>query len=154
MKQQQLIFSQTHPKEMAIHCITTETTTLVDQFAQNCINQTITINIVYIIASWTLRLMGPLHQWRLRHSGSSDLARVFDYDLYCRTWAGLLCIVVPSPISLIKLVNSGFFHWTLLLFIHFRSMSGLCRWPESKSIVCGKRVLSTLFARALLGIIR
>jgi len=25
------------------------------------------------------------YQWRLRHSGSSSLARVFDYDLYCRT---------------------------------------------------------------------
>jgi len=40
--------------------------------------------------------IGP-DQWRLRHSG---LARVFNYDLHCRTWACFLCLFVPSPTSL------------------------------------------------------
>jgi len=36
-------------------------------------------------------------QYRLRHTGSSGLARVFDYDLYPKTQDCLLCIYVPSP---------------------------------------------------------
>jgi len=47
-------------------------------------------------------------QWRFRYSG---LTRVFDYTLYCRTRAGLLCMFVPTPTSLINVVNSGSFHW-------------------------------------------
>jgi len=61
-------------------------------------------------------------QWRHRHSGS---ARVFDYDLYCRTWACLLCTFVPPLTSLIKVVNSDSFNRALSVFIHFRFMSGL-----------------------------
>jgi len=37
-------------------------------------------------------------------SGDSGTARVFDYALYCRTWACLLCIFVPPPTSLIKVI--------------------------------------------------
>jgi len=36
-------------------------------------------------------------QWRLRHTGSSGLTRVFDYELYQRTQACLLCIFVSPP---------------------------------------------------------
>jgi len=50
-------------------------------------------------------------KWRLRHSGSSGLFRVFDYSLHCRTWACLLCIFVLPPTSLIKVVTSGSLHW-------------------------------------------
>ena len=34
-------------------------------------------------------------QWWLRYTGSSNLAGVFDYDLYHRTRACMLCIFVP-----------------------------------------------------------
>jgi len=74
-------------------------------------------------------------QWRLRHTGSSGLARVFDYGLSRRTQACLLCIFVPPPtVPLNWVVNSGSFLWALSLFICFHSMSDLsrscCRWPE------------------------
>jgi len=36
-------------------------------------------------------------QWLLWHTGSWGFARVFDYDLYRRTQAWLLCMFVPSP---------------------------------------------------------
>jgi len=56
-------------------------------------------------------------QWRLQRWGS---ARVFDYCLYCRTRACLLCMFVPPTTSLIKVVNSGSLHWALSVFIYFR----------------------------------
>ena len=34
-------------------------------------------------------------KWRLRHTGTSGFARVFDYDLHRRTRACLLCTLVP-----------------------------------------------------------
>jgi len=78
-------------------------------------------------------------QWRLRHSGSSRLIRVFEYDLHGTTLACLLCMFVPPPTSLIKVVNEEFFHLALSLLIYFRSTSDLsrscCRWPESKNTV-------------------
>jgi len=46
-------------------------------------------------------------QWRLRHTGSSSLARVLDYDLYLRTRACLVCIFEPLP----KVLS----HFTMLL---------------------------------------
>jgi len=36
-------------------------------------------------------------QWRFRHTGSSVLARVFDYDSYRGTQACLLCTFVTLP---------------------------------------------------------
>ena len=52
-------------------------------------------------------------QWRLRHTGS---ARVFDYALYRRTQARLLCIFAPPPtVPLQKVVNSDSFLWTVSL---------------------------------------
>jgi len=36
-------------------------------------------------------------RWLLRHTGSSGLAHVFDYDLYRRTQACLLCMFMPPP---------------------------------------------------------
>ena len=75
-------------------------------------------------------------QWRLRHWGSSGIARAFNYDLHCWTRACLLCRFVLPPVSLVKVVNWGSFNWVLSLIIYFRSMSGLsrscCRWPEEK----------------------
>jgi len=58
-------------------------------------------------------------QWRFQHSGST---RAFDYALYCRTRACMLCMFVLPPTSLIKVVNSGSFHWALSVFIYFRFM--------------------------------
>jgi len=58
-------------------------------------------------------------QWQFQHSGST---RAFDYALYCRTRACMLCMFVLPPISLIKVVNSGSFHWALSVFIYFRFM--------------------------------
>jgi len=58
-------------------------------------------------------------QWRFQHSGST---RAFDYALYCRTQACMLCMFVLPPTSLIKVVNSGSFHWTLSVFMYFRFM--------------------------------
>jgi len=37
-------------------------------------------------------------QLRLWHTGSSGLSRIFDYDLYCRTWACLLCTSCLHPL--------------------------------------------------------
>jgi len=63
------------------------------------------------------------------------LSRVFDYDLYWRKRACMLFIFVPpTAVPLHYVVNLGSFHWTLSLFIYFRSMFGLlrsyCRWRE------------------------
>ena len=59
-------------------------------------------------------------QWRFQHSGST---RAFDHALYCRTRACMmLCMFVLPPTSLIKVVNSGSFHWALSVFIYFRFM--------------------------------
>ena len=58
-------------------------------------------------------------QWRSQHLGST---RAFDYALYCRTLACMLCMFVLPPTSLIKVVNSGSFHWALSVFIYFRFM--------------------------------
>ena len=58
-------------------------------------------------------------QWRFQHSGST---RAFDSALYCRTRACMLCMFVLPPTSLIKVVNSGYFHWALSVFIYFRFM--------------------------------
>jgi len=69
-------------------------------------------------------------QWRLQHSGS---AQVFDYGLYCRTQACLLCIFVPPPTSLIKAVNMGSFHWALsvsIFLFHVDLPHSFCRRPE------------------------
>jgi len=85
-------------------------------------------------------------------SGSSSLTQVFDYDLHSRTWVGLLCIFVSPPSSLIKVVNSGYFHLALSLLLYLRSICGLppwcCRWPESRNTFV--YFLSSTFARALL----
>ena len=55
------------------------------------------INIVsflpaFKLCSWCFyQSSGDSGQWL------SGLARVIDYDIYCRTWACLLCIFVPPP---------------------------------------------------------
>ena len=92
-------------------------------------------------------------QWRFQHSGS---ARAFDYALYCRTRACMLCMFVPPPTSLIKVVNSGFFHWVLSVLIYFRFMSAFrvqSAGDVNKKISFVATVLSNTFARSLLGLI-
>ena len=63
-------------------------------------------------------------QWQLQRTDSSGLARIFDYDIYQRTQACLLCIFVPPPtVPLHWVVSSGSFHWTSFhwtMFIYFR----------------------------------
>jgi len=77
----------------------------------------------------------------------------FDFVLgvNCRRWACLLCIFVPPPTSLIKVVNSGSFHWALSVFINFRSMSRLsrscCRWLEQHNMVRSKGSLDFVRSR-------
>jgi len=54
----------------------------------------------------------------------------------------LLCVFVPPPTFLIKVVDLGSIHWALPLFKYFCSISGLshscCRWPEWNCIICSK----------------
>jgi len=93
-------------------------------------------------------------QWRLQRSGS---ARVFDYCLYCRTRARLLCMFVPPTASLIKVVNSGSLHWVLSVFIYFRFMFDLgvhFAGDLNKKLLSVAMVLSNTFARAFLALIR
>ena len=83
-------------------------------------------------------------RWLLRHTGSPGSTRVFDYDLYRRTWDCLLCMFdTPPTVTHHYVVNSGSFLWALILFIYVRSMSGLSRscyrWPEQNNIVRSRR---------------
>jgi len=96
-------------------------------------------------------------QWRLRLSGSSVIARVFDYDLYCRTLSCLLCVFVAQlNYFTVKVVNSNLFHWALSLFIYFVPILAIrvhvaCNWNQKMLFV--ECVLSTSFSRALLGFV-
>jgi len=92
-------------------------------------------------------------QWRYHHLG---LTRVFDHALYCRTRACLLCMFVPPPTSLIKGVNSGFFHWALSVFIYFRFMSAFriqFAGDVNQKISFVATVFSNTFAHCLHGLI-
>jgi len=60
-------------------------------------------------------------RWRLRYTEYLDSARVFDYDLYLRRRACLLCIFVPSPkvrfhFSMLLIRALFFEHVTVHLF--------------------------------------
>jgi len=59
--------------------------------------------------------------------------------LDCRTRACLLCMFVPTPTSLIKVVNSGSYHLGIVSVHVFSFHVGLprsiCRWRESKNII-------------------
>ena len=92
-------------------------------------------------------------QWRLQRWGS---ARVFDYCLYCRTRACLLCMFVPPTTSLIKVVNSGSLHWALSVFIYFRFTLtfGVNFAGDLNKNLSVAAVLSNTFARAFLALIR
>jgi len=48
---------------------------------------------------------------------SSTTLYIVESGLAC-----LLCMFVPPPTSLIKVVNSGSFRWALSVFIYFRFM--------------------------------
>ena len=96
-------------------------------------------------------------QWRFQHSG---LTRVFDHALYCRTRACLLCMFVPTPTSLIKIVNSDlrllafyigpcqfiYFHFMLAFRVQFAG-------DVHQNVSFVATVLSNTFARSLLGLI-
>ena len=76
--------------------------------------------------------------------------------LYIVTWAVLLCMFVSPPTSLIKVVNSGFFHWVLSVFIYFRCMSAFrvqFAGDVNQKISFVATVLSNTFACSLLGLI-
>ena len=92
-------------------------------------------------------------QWRFQHSGST---RAFDYASYCRTLACLLCMFVLPPTSLIKVVNSGSFHWALSVFIYFRFMLAFrvqFAGDVNYKISFVTTALSNTFPRSLLGLI-
>ena len=92
-------------------------------------------------------------QCRFQHSGSTS---AFDYALYCRTRACMLCMFVPPPISLIKVVNSGSFHWALSVFIYLRFMLAFrvqFAGDVNEKISFATTALSNTFARSLLGLI-
>ena len=78
-------------------------------------------------------------QWRFQHSGST---RVFDYALYCRTQACMLCMFVLPPTLLIKVVNSGSFHWALSVFIYFRFMLAFRVQFAACNLTCIKKYRS------------
>jgi len=95
-------------------------------------------------------------QWRLRLSGSSVIARVFNYDLHCRTWCCLLCVFV-APLSYftgLRLLTRAYFiglchcSYIFVPILAFR-VHVACNWNQKILFVEG--VLSTSFARALLG---
>jgi len=78
------------------------------------------------------------------------VTRIFDYDLYWRTQACLLCIFVPS---LTRALFTGPCHclWIFVPFLTFRvHIAG--NLNKTISFVVG--VLSTLFPRALPGLVR
>ena len=92
-------------------------------------------------------------QWRFQHSGST---RAFIYALYCRSQACTLCMFVLPPTSLIKIVNSGSFHWALSMFIYFCFMLAFrvqFASDVNQKISFVATVLSNTFARSLLGFI-
>jgi len=92
-------------------------------------------------------------QWRFQHSGST---RAFDYALYCRTRACMLCMFVLPPTSLIEAVNSGFFHWALSVFIYFRFMLAFrvqFAGDVNQKILFATTALSNTFAHSLLELI-
>ena len=92
-------------------------------------------------------------QWRFQHSGST---RAFDYALYCRTRACMLCMFVLPPTSLMKAVNSDSFHWALSVFIYFRFMLAFrvqFAGDVNKKISFATTALSNTFARSLLELI-
>ena len=86
-------------------------------------------------------------QWRFQHSGST---RAFDYALYCRMWACMLCMFVLPPTSLIKVVNSGCFHRGLSVFIYFRFMLAI-RMQFAGGV--NQKISFATTARSLLGLI-
>jgi len=84
------------------------------------------INAVSFLPVFQAMFLFLIARWRFRHTGSSGLARFFDYDLYWRTRACLFRIFVPPPtVPLHYVVNSGSFLLAFTLFIYFRSMSCL-----------------------------
>ena len=75
---------------------------------------------------------------------------------YCRTRACMLCMFVLPPISLIKVVNSGSFHWALSVFIYYRFMLAFrvqFAGDVNQKISPATTALSNTFARFLLGLI-
>ena len=84
------------------------------------------------------------------------ITRAFDYALYCRTRACMLCMFVLPPISPIKVVNSGSFHWALSVFIYFRFILAFrvqFAGDVNQKISFATTALSNTFARSILGLI-
>jgi len=95
-------------------------------------------------------------QWLLRHTISSGLVRVFDYDLYRRTQACFVCLCHHPLSHFTKLLDRALFfgpcHCSYILVpcLAFRvPVTG----DLNKTISFVASVLTTSFARALLGVI-
>ena len=115
------------------------------------------INDVSVFPDLAVFLVFLTVQWRFRHSGSSGLARVFDYDSYRRTHACLLCMFVTTPtVPLPKLlIRSLFFgpcHCSCI-FVLCLAVRAHVAGDLNKAISFAVGVLLTSFARALLGFI-
>jgi len=73
-----------------------------------------------------------------------------------RELACMLCMFVLPPTSLIKVVNSGSFHWALPVFIYFRFMLAFrvqFAGDVNQKISFATTALSNTFSRSLLGLI-
>jgi len=76
--------------------------------------------------------------------------------LRCRTQACMLCVFVLPPTSLIKVVNSGSFHWALSVFIYFHFMLAFrvkFAGDVNQEMSFATTALSNTFVRSLLGLI-
>ena len=99
-------------------------------------------------------------QWRLRHTGSSDLALVFDYNLYWRIYkASLLAlyinVITHCPTST-KLLSRDFLRGPChcsYIFVVCLDFPVHVAGDLNKKISFVVGVLSTLLACALLGLI-
>jgi len=93
-------------------------------------------------------------QWRLQYTGSSGLVRVFDYDLLYIGESELACFVYLSHCSKL-LIRARFFgpcHCSYIFVPRLASRVHVAG-DLNKTISLVASVLSTSFARALLGLI-
>jgi len=81
-------------------------------------------------------------KWRLRHTGSSGLARVFDYDLCRRKRVCLLCIFMP-PLKVrsrfTKLLTRAIFIGACYCSYIFAPFAFMLEVTWIKNIVCSRR---------------
>ena len=113
--------------------------------------------VIFACFFYAVLLVFSTAQWQLRHTGYSGWAWVFDYDSYRRTRACLLCIFMPPPTAhSTKLLTRALFigpcHCSYK-FISCQTFRVHVASDLNKTISFVASVLSTSFARALLGLI-